>query len=154
MIGIKVKITPASEYPTPFGLEYSAKGFYVQKKHIVVVGNLSNDSTTRIKYPLNDVKIDLIKHKAPMMQDWEVKVTDKNCVKVKISYRLPLEGMEIKFLSLTRTLVSSVKPHSHTFSICLYTGSPVFVEMHTPGGVSVVYASGSGNEYYDEYPKK
>jgi hypothetical protein len=150
MVGVKVKINPSSNYPTPFGLEYSAKGFYIQKKHVIVVGNLSDDSTVRIKYPLNDVKVELIKHKAPMMHDWEVKVKDDNCVEVKISYRIPLEGMSIKFLSASRTLISVVNPNAHTFDICLYTGTPMFVEMHTPGGVSVLYAKGSGKDFYTE----
>jgi hypothetical protein len=60
MKGVRVKITPRSNYPTPFGLEYNAKGFYIQKKHIIVVGELSRDTTVRIKYPKDEVEISII----------------------------------------------------------------------------------------------
>lgn len=61
--GVSVIIVPTSNYPTPFGLKYEAKGFYIQKNKIVVVGNLENNNTMRIKYPVNDVSIN-IKYKS------------------------------------------------------------------------------------------
>lgn len=60
MKGIKVKINKSSNYPTPFGLEYDAKGFYIQKKSIIIVGLLNPDNTIRIKYPIQDVTIEII----------------------------------------------------------------------------------------------
>ena len=60
MKGIKVKINKSSNYPTPFGLEYDAKGFYIQKKSIIIVGLLNHDNTIRIKYPIQDVTIEII----------------------------------------------------------------------------------------------
>lgn len=57
---VEVLINKTSDYPTPFGLIYDAKGFYIQGKHIIVVGNMDNNSTIRIKYPLKDVSIRLI----------------------------------------------------------------------------------------------
>ena len=60
MKGIKVKISKSSDYPTPFGLEYEAKGFYIQKKNIIIVGKLYPDNTIRIKYPIQDVSIEII----------------------------------------------------------------------------------------------
>jgi hypothetical protein len=47
-------------YPTPFGLNYEAKGAYRQGKYIVVVGNIAQDNTIRIKYPESDVKLTFI----------------------------------------------------------------------------------------------
>lgn len=60
--GIRVKITrdKKSSFPTPFGLDYCAKGFYIQKKFAIIVGNLSDDSTIRIKYPIDNVSIEII----------------------------------------------------------------------------------------------
>lgn len=60
MRGVKVTVSPDCAYPKPFGLVYEAKGFYIQKRHIVVVGNLKDDSTIRLKYPLKDVQIEII----------------------------------------------------------------------------------------------
>ena len=58
MEGVKVKITKSKDYPTPYGLEYEAKGAYVQGKYIIVVGNLEKGNTIRIKYPKKDVSIE------------------------------------------------------------------------------------------------
>jgi hypothetical protein len=55
--GVYVTITPTSDYPTPYGLEYAAKGCYVQKKNIIIVGHTELDNTIRIKYPLKDVTV-------------------------------------------------------------------------------------------------
>jgi hypothetical protein len=57
MNGVKVKITQGN-FPTPFGLEYEAKGAYLQGKYIVVVGNLKDNSTIRIKYPKDNCKLE------------------------------------------------------------------------------------------------
>lgn len=60
MRGVKVKITKSYNYSTPFGLEYEAKGFYIQKKHMIIVGELNRDNTMRIKYPKDDVQINIL----------------------------------------------------------------------------------------------
>lgn len=48
------------DYPTPFGLNYEAKGAYRQGKNIVVVGRLNPDNTIRITYPHSDVKLTFV----------------------------------------------------------------------------------------------
>lgn len=60
--GIRVKIIRdgKSSFPTPFGLNYCAKGFYIQGKFAIIVGNLSDNSTIRMKYPIDNVSIELI----------------------------------------------------------------------------------------------
>jgi hypothetical protein len=60
MKGVKVTINPTSEYHRPYGNTYEAKGFYVQGKNIIVVGDLKSGNTIRIKYPLKDVTIEII----------------------------------------------------------------------------------------------
>tara|TARA_R110000868_G_scaffold14426_4_gene67190 strand:+ start:15202 stop:15381 length:180 start_codon:yes stop_codon:yes gene_type:complete len=59
MNGVKVSITNGN-FPVPFGLNYEAKGAYVQGKYIVVVGRLNPDNTIRIKYPKSNVKLEFI----------------------------------------------------------------------------------------------
>jgi len=53
--GIIVKISESTIYPTPYGYEYKAKGCYVNKKFLIVVGHLEQDNTIRIKYPMKDI---------------------------------------------------------------------------------------------------
>lgn len=60
MTGVEVNITKRSEYPTPYGLNYLAKGAYRQGKYIIVVGHIESNSTIRIKYPATDVEVKLI----------------------------------------------------------------------------------------------
>jgi hypothetical protein len=59
-IRVKIKRDKNSNFPTPFGLNYCAKGFYVQGKFAIIVGNLSDNSTIRMKYPIDNVSIELI----------------------------------------------------------------------------------------------
>lgn len=44
-------------YPIPYGKKYEAKGAYRQGKYIIVVGNIENNNTIRIKYPASDLKL-------------------------------------------------------------------------------------------------
>jgi hypothetical protein len=41
-----------------------------------------------------------------------------------------------------------MKLNSRDIHICLAIGNPLFVELHTPNGVSVQYVKGSGKEHY------
>jgi hypothetical protein len=41
-----------------------------------------------------------------------------------------------------------MKLNSRDVHICLAIGNPLFVELHTPKGVSVQYVKGSGKEHY------
>ena len=50
--GVKVVLFDTTKSPTPYGLEYKAKGAYKQGKHIIVVGLIKDDgseNTIRIK---------------------------------------------------------------------------------------------------------
>jgi len=47
-------------YPTPFGKKYEAKGAYRQGKYIIVVGEIESNTTIRIKYPAQDLKLEFI----------------------------------------------------------------------------------------------
>lgn len=65
--GVKVEIIKSNNnYPLPFGRKYLAKGFYIQGKYVVVVGQIEDkyenttENTIRMKYPISDVKIELI----------------------------------------------------------------------------------------------
>jgi uncharacterized protein YgiM (DUF1202 family) len=57
MEGVEVKISKTTKANTPYGFHYKAKGAYVQGKYIIVVGELKENNTIRIKYPKDDVEL-------------------------------------------------------------------------------------------------
>ena len=67
--GVKIHINKSSNYPTPFTIDYIAKGFYIQRTQIVVVGYVVLDddvniaissSPIRMKYPAKDVTVEIL----------------------------------------------------------------------------------------------
>jgi hypothetical protein len=53
-------LNDSPKYPTPYGRFYEAKGAYRQGKFVIVVGEIKSDSTTRIKYPVEDLELKFI----------------------------------------------------------------------------------------------
>lgn len=80
--------------------------------------------------------------------EWEVIATDKNCIKLTIKETVDISKLKVKILDDERKLMMSFTPTAHTLEWCIYTGDPMFVEIHDTSGVSVHYVKGSGNEYY------
>lgn len=87
-------------------------------------------------------------HTKPVLQDLKAEATSESCVKINIDNDLSLEDVNIKILGPERTLLISMKPRLHEFEICLYTGKPMFVELHNQSGTSVQYVKGSGSDFY------
>lgn len=87
-------------------------------------------------------------HTKPLLQDLKAEAINENCVKITIDSDLELDGSNIKILGPERLLMVSFKPTSYVNEICLFTGKPMFVELHTSDGVSVQYVKGSGSEFY------
>jgi hypothetical protein len=57
MNGVKVKIDPNYCGYAPFGFNYEAKGAYIQGNFVIVVGNLKENTSIRMKYPKNIVNL-------------------------------------------------------------------------------------------------
>ena len=87
-------------------------------------------------------------HAKPILKDLRAEATCENCIKINIDEDLSLVESNIKILGPERTLMVSMKPTSHEIEVCLYTGRPMFVELHTPFGTSVQYVKGSGSDFY------
>lgn len=87
-------------------------------------------------------------HTKPLLQDLKAEAINENCVKITIDSDLNLEGANIKVLGPERLLMVSFKPTSYVTEICLFTGKPMFVELHTTDGTSVQYVKGSGSQFY------
>lgn len=90
-------------------------------------------------------------HRCPKFQDWEAFVENENCVCVKINESIDIAGAKIKFLGKNREPLIEMKLNSRDIHICLTVCNPIFVELHTPGGVSVQYVKGSGKELYQSF---
>jgi hypothetical protein len=88
-------------------------------------------------------------HTQPLLQDWKVTAVNSNCVAITISPDLSLEGVKFKVLSETRSFLFELTPQGQETVFCAPTGKPMFVELHSPSGVSVHYVEGSGNEFYN-----
>jgi len=87
-------------------------------------------------------------HTQPALKDWKVSAINDNCIRINIDPDLSLEGSVIKILGSERNLLSLINPESFEIEFCAYTGRPMFVELHTPSGVSVKYVEGSGKDFY------
>jgi hypothetical protein len=89
-------------------------------------------------------------HTKPTLQDWKVVAVNSNCVMIKISEDLSLEGIKFKILGESRNFLFEVEPESREIVFCAPTGNPMFVELHTLSGVSVHYVEGSGKDFYNK----
>jgi hypothetical protein len=88
-------------------------------------------------------------HKKPVLKDLKAIANGDYCIKINIDEDLSLEDSTLKILGPERTLLHSMTPRLHEFELCLYSGKPMFVELHTPLGTSVQYVKGSGNDFYN-----
>jgi len=89
-------------------------------------------------------------HIIPALHDWTVVATCDNCIKINIENDLDIEGSFLRVLGPTRLLITEIKPVQRDMEFCHYTGEPMFVELHTPKGVSVHYVKGSGADFYNQ----
>jgi hypothetical protein len=103
------------------------------------------------KIPLflaNHRKIKLIPlDNLPKAEDWNASGKD-GCVHVVISEKINIEGSKLKFLGKDREPLIEMKLNYREVHICMQIGNPLFVELHTKGGVSVRYVTGSGQDFY------
>jgi len=88
-------------------------------------------------------------HAQPLLQDWKVTAVNNNCVAIEIDKDLSLEGVKFRVLGESRNLLFELEPQGREVVFCAPTGKPMFVELHSPAGVSVHYVEGSGNEFYN-----
>jgi phage-related protein len=85
---------------------------------------------------------------SPSIKDWKVSTLNDNCIKIEIDSSLSIEGLIIKILGPDRNLISKINVDSYKIEFCTYTGKPMFVELHSPNGLSVQYVKGSGKDFY------
>ena len=89
-------------------------------------------------------------HTLPSLHDWKVSAISDNCISILIDEDLSIEGTKLKVLGKDRNFLFEIKPTSREIIFCTPTGDPMFVELHTPSGVSVHYVEGSGKLYYNK----
>ena len=74
----------------------------------------------------------------------------ENCIEIQIKDEIDLEDTTIKILGKDRNLLVKIPNPQHKTEVCLYTGSPMFVEVTNHFGSVVKYVEGSGDEYYNQ----
>lgn len=73
-----------------------------------------------------------------------------NCIEILIKDDVDLNDLMIKILGKDRNLLVKITNPKHKTEVCLYTGSPMFVEVTNHFGSVVKYVEGSGDEYYKQ----
>ena len=104
-----------------------------------------------LMYVQNIIYPKVDKHTKPELADFRAVATDVGCVKITISEELDLTGASIKILGENRNFLSEIKEPEYVTDFCTYTGNPMFIELHTPDGVSVHYVEGSGKDFYKNF---
>ena len=91
------------------------------------------------------------KHDKPTLSDFQAVATSESCIEITISKELDLTGASLKILGENRNFLTEIKNLEYVTQVCTYSGNPMFVELHTPTGVSVQYVTGSGKDFYKNF---
>jgi hypothetical protein len=91
------------------------------------------------------------KHDKPALSDFRAVATSESCIEITISEELDLTGASLKILGENRNFLTEIKNLEHVTQVCTYSGNPMFVELHTPTGLSVQYVTGSGKDFYKNF---
>lgn len=91
------------------------------------------------------------KHTKPELSDFRAVATGEYCIEITISEELDLTGASLKILGENRNFLAEIKNPGYEHTFCTYSGNPMFVELHTPTGVSVHYVKGSGKDFYKNF---
>lgn len=100
-----------------------------------------------------DLEIDKSKestmHSKPKSSDYIAVALNNNCLEIIIDPDLDLTSAAIRILGENRNLLIEFKEPEYKTNVCIYTGKPMFIELHTPSGVAVKYVEGSGGDFYN-----
>jgi superfamily II helicase len=91
------------------------------------------------------------KHTKPELADFRAVAIGDDCIQITISEELDLSGASLKILGENRNFLVELKNLDHITKFCTYSGNPMFIELHTPDGVSVHYVEGSGGDFYKNF---
>jgi hypothetical protein len=87
-------------------------------------------------------------NQAPLITEWEAFVDSEKYINIKINESLDITDNKIKFLGKDHEYLLEMKPNSRNIRIFLPIINPLFIELHTPNGVSIQYVKGSGKDHY------
>lgn len=90
-----------------------------------------------------------MENKTKFTNDFTVTKKCDNCVEIEIAEDVDLEDAVIKILGKDRELLLKITNPVYETEICLYTGSPMFVELVNHNGTRVKYVQGSGDKFYE-----
>jgi predicted ribosome-associated RNA-binding protein Tma20 len=81
-------------------------------------------------------------------EDFKAIATNNNCIDLLINSNIDLSNAKVKILGENRNLLIEINNPEYESNICIYTGKPMFIELHTQTGLSVHYVQGSGKDFY------
>ena len=81
-------------------------------------------------------------------QDFKAIAITSDCIEIQVNSNIDLAKAKIRILGENRNLLIEIPEPNHQSKICIYTGKPMFVELHTHNGLSVHYVEGSGKDFY------
>jgi len=74
----------------------------------------------------------------------------ENCIEINVNADVDLTDATVKILGKDRNLLAKISNPTHQMEFCVYTGSPMFIEIVNHSGVEVSYVKGSGDIYYSQ----
>ena len=83
--------------------------------------------------------------------DFKAVATCDSCVEITINPSILLDDAKIRVLGENRNLLAEIKNPGYHVDFCIYTGRPMFIELHTQSGVAVHYVEGSGGDFYKNF---
>jgi hypothetical protein len=72
-----------------------------------------------------------------------------NCIEINFQSDIDLTDAIVKILGKDRELIAKLTNPTYHMEFCVYTGSPMFVEVVNHHGTEVKYVIGSGDIYYE-----
>jgi hypothetical protein len=74
----------------------------------------------------------------------------ENCITINFLSDVDLNEAIVKILGKDRNLIAKITNPTHYMEFCVYTGSPMFVEVVNHNGTEVQYVKGSGDIFYSK----
>jgi len=83
---------------------------------------------------------------------WKAIAIDDSCFEIRIEEDIELRNAKVRVVSDTRSTIAEFQGVNikDKFSVCLYTGKPLFVEIIHDGNTSVEYVKNSGADFYQK----
>lgn len=84
----------------------------------------------------------------PKIGDFRAYVINNDYIEIIISNSLNLIGASLKILGENRNFLIEIKEPAYINTVHIYSGNPMFIELHISTRILVCYVEGSGKDFY------